>query len=300
MGEAKYRIIQDPVWKYRRLDPVPAEEEVTEFYQRYYYELVRRGGRAPGLRRLTSENTPEAEAEASWLHATLYTDIVAVLEEHSPPSRYLLDVGCGTGEFVAFVQKNGWKAVGVEPSEQAAAVARGRGLEVHNSSIEEVAAHPECKANFGVVSLLNVLEHVPDPVKLLCAVKRLLVPGGLVVIQVPNDFNELQLAAAQQLDREPWWVAIPDHINYFDFPSLGTLLAKNGFQVVYAQSDFPMEWFLLMGDDYVDNAEVGSRCHHKRVCFEMNIPSELRRRIYRAFAKLRIGRQCLVFGRKSA
>lgn len=116
-------------------------------------------------------------------------------------------------------------------------------------------------------------------------------------MKVPNDFSEIQLAAHKQLGKEAWWTAIPDHINYFDFQSLHSLLERMGVEVIYSQGDFPMELFLLMGDDYVGNPEVGSRCHQRRVRFEMAIPDELRRRIYRALAEVGVGRDCLVFGR---
>ena len=50
--------------------------------------------------------------------------------------------------------------------------------------------------------------------------KELLSPGGIICIQVPNDFNQLQLLALKKVTKKEWWVAIPDHINYFDFQSL--------------------------------------------------------------------------------
>ena len=133
-----------------------------------------------------------------------------------------------------------------------------------------------------------MLEHIPNPVEFLSLVKNLLTNTGMIVIQVPNDFNELQLAAQKQLNKKPWWIAIPDHINYFNFRSLHALLERLGFKVIHSQGSFPMELFLLMGDDYVGNPEVGSKCYQKRVRFEMSIPGELRRRIYIALSLIHI------------
>ena len=135
----------------------------------------------------------------------------------------------------------------------------------------------------------------PILLNFLSLVKNLLTNTGMIVIQVPNDFNELQLAAQKQLNKKPWWIAIPDHINYFNFRSLHALLERLGFKVIHSQGSFPMELFLLMGDDYVGNPEVGSKCYQKRVRFEMSIPGELRRRIYIALAEIGVGRDCLVF-----
>lgn len=298
MSSEDYQIIQDPVYGYRRLAPVPDEKEVTKFYQGRYYDLIRKGEHAPDVGRLMAGGE-EADRERSWLHSTLYADILAVLEQQSIlNSKRLLDIGCGTGEFIAFMKQHGWEGVGLELSSEGATIAKSKGLEVYSLSIDEfLVEHPRYSSTFTVVTLLHVLEHVPNPVELLNLIRNLLVGAGVVVIQVPNDFSELQLSAQQHLRKEPWWIAIPAHINYFDFRSLPALLGRLGFEVIYLQGSFPMELFLLMGDDYVGNPELGSGCHQKRLRFEMAIPGELRRRIYRALAEVGLGRSCLVFGR---
>ena len=128
---------------------------------------------------------------------------------------------------------------------------------------------------------------------------RLIVPGGLIVIRVPNDFTPLQESAQRALGTDPWWIAFPDHINYFNFDSLRRFLSGNDFQVVDELGDFPMELFLLFGDNYVGQPEVGNACHQRRVKFELGVPGELRRKLYRSFAQNGIGRDCLVFARKN-
>jgi len=60
-----------------------------------------------------------------------------------------------------------------------------------------------------------------------------------------------------------------------------------------------MELFLLMGDNYVDNPEVGKQCHQKRVNFELSIPKELRRNLYNKLAELGLGRDCIIYARKT-
>jgi len=52
------------------------------------------------------------------------------------------------------------------------------------------------------------------------------------------------------------------------------------YEIVLRITDFPMEFFLLMGEDYIGNDEVGSKCHQKRMKFELSLPDELRRDIY--------------------
>lgn len=285
------RIAMHPQYGYRRLDPLPAPEEFERFYRDEYYALVG-GGRAPDLRRLM-RGGEEAVAETQWLQGTMWSDIDAVLQHClAAPAPRLLDVGCGPGHFMAFMRQRGWCAEGVEPSTDAAERAAGLGFLVF-PSIQ--ACGTAGGGTYDAVTLLNVLEHVFDPIELVNTLTSVVAPHGLLVIRVPNDFSVLQECAQATLGKEPWWIAAPDHVNYFSFDSLGRLLEGNGFRVVERHADFPMELFLLFGEDYVGRPDVGKRCHQKRVAFELAVPAELRRALYRCFAAQGVGRNCLVF-----
>ncbi|HEX3135950.1 MAG TPA: class I SAM-dependent methyltransferase, partial [Planctomycetota bacterium] len=152
---------------------------------------------------------------------------------------------------------------------------------------------------FGATVMLNVLEHVRDPEAFLAHALRLLQPDGLLVIRVPNDFTPFQEAAWKATgERRRWWIARPDHINYFDFASLRSLLSALGCEVVAESSDFPMELFLLLGMDYANEPALGARCHEMRVRCEMALPPELRRRIYAALASAGVARNCMIAARR--
>ena len=297
MPEEEYRIIIDPRYGYRRLDQLPTDEEIGLFYKKQYFDLIRQGARAPEIRRFLAGGK-EAERERNWL-CCMYSDILSVLEQqNSFIPKTLLDLGCGTGDFIAFMKDNGWQVTGLDVSSEGATLATDKGLTIFDLDIKEfIATHREYLSSFAVVSLLNVLEHVPNPAETVNIAKKLLVDGGMIVIRVPNDFSELQLLAQKNLQKEPWWITIPDHLNYFDFKSLSSLLEQVGFEIIYSQGDFPMELFLLMGDDYTGDPEVGNICHQKRVNFEMAVTGEFRRLMYRALATVGIGRDCLTFGR---
>ena len=296
--ENKHRTVKDPIYGFRQLVSLPNEKVTTKFYQRQYYDLIRKGSRACELGRLIAGGK-EAESERDWLHQTLYSDIAYVLD-HNAPGKRVLDVGCGTGEFPLYLQRREFFTVQIEPSLEAVAIAESYGLVVRNSTLEEFVEqyHERTKRFFDAVILLNILEHVPNPAQLVELARTVLKPGGIILVRVPNDFSKIQTIAREKLSKEEWWVVPPDHINYFNFESLHNLLEELGFEVIYSQGDFPMEMFLLMGDDYVGNAEIGSMCHKKRVQFEMAVPGELRRTMYRSLAEVGIGRDCLVFGRK--
>src|SRR3546814_3286306 len=81
-------------------------------------------------------------------------------------------------------------------------------------------------------------------------------PGGLLVIDVPNDFNEWQQVSRAAHDLDEWWVAPPAHLNYFSPSSLRAMLEGEGYDVRSLRSSFPLEMFLLMGDRYVGDASL--------------------------------------------
>jgi SAM-dependent methyltransferase len=293
-----HEVVVDPEYGYRRLEPMPGESEFQRFYESSYYDLVRKGGRAPELRRLLAGGE-EAEREREWLRDTLYTDIGAALSEHGS-GRSVLDVGCGQGELLMWLGEHSFDPHGIEPSDDAAALARERGLDARTATLEEHLDDPSRQQSYDAVLLLNVLEHVPDAAAMVRGIRRLLAPGGLLYIRVPNDFNPLQLSAQRKLGAEPWWIAVPDHVNYFDVDSLCALTSRLGFDPVDVQADFPMELFLLMGMNYIGDPELGSTCHAYRVEAERSMEPEARRTLYRSFASSGVGRNTRLLVRKVA
>lgn len=110
--------------------------------------------------------------------------------------RRLLDVGCGSGEFLALAREHGWSAAGVEVSARGAALARRRGLVVHADAGELAGAR------FDAVTLWNVVDFFLRPVEQLGEIHRLLAPGGLVFLRTPNAIFQL---AAWRLSRVIVW-----------------------------------------------------------------------------------------------
>jgi SAM-dependent methyltransferase len=267
------RLVPDPVHGFWRVWPRPSDEELAAFYRNQY--------RSPCV-----PHDPDGRAD--------------IVTEVLPGPGRVLDIGCGAGEFLGAFLQRGWDAVGVEPAWEYAEQARARGLQV----VERILT-PEfvpSLGHFDVVVLAHVLEHLPRPEEMLQLVRELLVTGGVFYCEVPNDFNPLQLAAREVHDLKPWWIALPDHLNYFTIDSLASFIESAGFEVVVKTTDFPVELFLLWGDVYVDNPEAGRAMHVRRCQFEQNLRrtgrGTLLRRLYDGIADIGVGREAIVCARK--
>jgi len=300
-GDAAPSIVVDPRWGYRRLDPMPSTPELDQFYESRYRDLILAGGRAPDVARLMVRG-PEADRERAWLAATLHDDVIAIGEAGVATGlpRRSLDVGAGTGDLVGSLALAGWDACGTEPAVEIADVARARGLAVEPVTAEAYLESWRDRGEepYSLVTLINVLEHIPDPVRLLANIVAVLAPGGRLVVRVPNDFNPLQLAAQRALGVDPWWIAIPDHVNYFDHRSLAALLEGCGLEVVDQVADYPMELFLLGGEDYTCDPEAGTRCHERRRRTELAMPPDVRRGLGRGWAAAGLGRNAMAIARR--
>lgn len=280
-----------------QLDPIPSAENLNRFYQSHYYDLLRKGGRAPEIRKLLDVGG-ERESELEWLRATLHMDMADLIMAHGPTEGMVLDVGCGSGDLLMSLHYKGIDCCGIEPSEDAVKVANERGVQAYCSTLEEWVAQEAHQSHYRAVTLVNVLEHVPDPVAMLRDIMTLLRPGGILVFRVPNDFTKLQTLAEDACEKKHWWVAEPDHINYFKSESAKVACTQVGLEVVDTTADFPMELFLLMGINYIDTPELGRQAHLMRRRLEMRLPKEMRREIYHALANLGMGRNILVTAKK--
>jgi SAM-dependent methyltransferase len=141
----------------------------------------------------------------------------------------ILDVGCGTGDLAAVFARRGWQACGIEPSTQAARFARDAGVDVVNGTLEDA---PWADGSFDAIVFNHSLEHIDDPADAVARAARLLRPGGLLAIAVPNfgSWHRRAFGSAWfQLD-------LPRHLQHFDRDSLASLLRRGGLQPVAASA----------------------------------------------------------------
>ena len=206
--------------------------------------------------------------------------------------RRILDVGCGPGFFIKLGKELGWDTHGIEPSPKIANQARSLGLEIINADFNE-----DTTSNIGqfdVIHMQGVMEHLADPKKIIELCFKLLKPGGIFCTVVANDYNPLQNILRKGFDYLSWWFVPPEHINYFTISSIRDIATTNGFQELNITTTFPIEFFLLMGDNYIGNDSIGRLCHTKRKNFEFAFKKsemwDLKKQIYENFSKLNLGR----------
>jgi SAM-dependent methyltransferase len=116
--------------------------------------------------------------------------------EFLDPTDEILDVGCGDGHFLSLLPHK--VRQGVELNPEAAHAARSRGLDVRECTLESLLEN-----SVDVITLFQVLEHVADPVALLCTAGRVLRPGGKLLIAVPNNDAFIGEAVHEPLNAPP-------------------------------------------------------------------------------------------------
>lgn len=141
------------------------------------------------------------------------------------PEGRVLDIGCGQGYFLKYFADRGWRACGVEVSESAAYHARHvLGLDVR---VGEGAQRQFDEGEFDVVCLWHVLEHVLQPAALLKEIRRLLKPGGRLLLAVPN-FGSREA----KFGKAGWFhLDVPRHTVHFTQAALSSLLNEAGWEI---------------------------------------------------------------------
>lgn len=215
---------------YHEVAEQPTKEVLADYYANKYYQSDSAG---------YTEQYSELELQYfdSLLRRKL-TLISPFLPSASQQS--LLDVGCGEGFTLPFFAKRGWQVLGADFSQHA--------IQNHHPDyvdrflpgdiLETLEALRSEHRQFSVIWLDNVLEHVLDPLQLLNQCRDITLPGGLILIDVPNDFSSLQQEARRQgLIERNFWLVLPDHLSYFNKHGLQNLAAEAGWEHCRTVSD---------------------------------------------------------------
>jgi ubiquinone/menaquinone biosynthesis C-methylase UbiE len=148
-----------------------------------------------------------------------------LLTEVSPDQR-VLDMGCGTGVFTTALREAGARVVGVDVAQAALDRARARDPELELRRVEFDQPLPFEDSSFDLVWASEVIEHVGDTARWLSEIRRVLVPGGGLLLTTPSHGRLRLLLGGIERYSEP----LGDHLHLYTRGSLRKVLDEFGFQ----------------------------------------------------------------------
>jgi len=142
-----------------------------------------------------------------------------------PPGACVLDIGTAGGAFLDAATQYGYDASGMEPSAYLVEKGKQRGLRIEQGVIE---SHSFQSQSFDMVCLWDVIEHLPDPKASLIEIRKLLKPGGILLVNFP-DIGTWQ---ARLAGRRFWWI-LSVHLHHFTRRSIANICDRTGFDVFH-------------------------------------------------------------------
>jgi 2-polyprenyl-3-methyl-5-hydroxy-6-metoxy-1,4-benzoquinol methylase len=176
---------------------------------------------------------------ADWMereYSSAYKDLIfrtvlhALGRRLAPPRRALLDLGAHVGRLLQIARTMGWRAEGVELNPQTATfAARATGLTVHRADASALA---DAGRRFDAVTLVDVLEHIPDPIPVLRGARRVLDHDGWIAVKVPNGPVQLRKEEFRARMTTGYRATVADnlvHVNHFSPRTLALALSTAGY-----------------------------------------------------------------------
>ncbi|HEY9169160.1 MAG TPA: class I SAM-dependent methyltransferase [Lutibacter sp.] len=196
--------------------PQPKAEELSEYYESDDY--------------ISHTDSKETAVEKLYQIVKKYalTNKLKLINSFKTTDKNLLDIGCGTGDFLLICKNDGWKITGVEPNAKAKITAEKKLRNEEASEIYAEINQLKIDSQFDVITLWHVLEHVPNLEIYILALKKLLKPNGILIVAVPN-FKSYDANYYKQ-----FWAAfdVPRHLWHFSKKSIQLLFAKQEMKVV--------------------------------------------------------------------
>lgn len=191
-------------------------------------------------------------------HVESFERIIDEVLRVRPVVKTMLDVGCGSGNFLAMVPQK-IKKSGVDISDSLVSTASSRNLgEIRKGNLAEVNFQA---GSFDWIHMGDVIEHVANPRELLGDVMRVLHPQGTLTISTPN-IGSLYSRMTLGLSRLPWFepatLSPPYHLANFSTRTLEFLAQEFGFRIISCwsePSEFHYEWKSALG--FKTNRKLG-------------------------------------------
>lgn len=251
------------------LDPQPVPENVALIYEGYQTHKIKTERKFAStrdvLRRAVLSRFYGYDLDCTWssgksILGTILSRIpfarelmgMEIMHISAREGGRLLDVGCGSGKFLATMRDLNWQVQGTEIDVAAADIAKQvHDLPVFVGELRDASFENE---SFDVITLNHVIEHVYDPIELLKECSRLLRPDGKLILATPNT-QSLGHAIFRR-----WWRGLepPRHLILFSTQALKICLEKAGLHVVAMQSSSRMALPLYVSSELIKRAETES------------------------------------------
>jgi len=210
-----FQIVQCASCGFKFTNPRPDESDLGRYYKSEEY--------------VSHSNTKKGFINATYQSVRKYT----LLKKLQLISKYfrtgnILDIGCGTGEFLNTCKNAKWTTLGIEPDDDARKMAvENYGLDVRTES--DMKDLPD--GSFNIITMWHVLEHVPKLNERVEELKRLIKPNGVIIIAVPN-CNSLDA----KIYKEHWAAYdVPRHLYHFTPKDIEALFKKHTMKAVGIQ-----------------------------------------------------------------
>jgi len=168
-------------------------------------------------------------------------DGLTYLEKIGRISRYkkmgrVLDLGCGTGNFLSYLQKKGWTCYGVDVSQIACSIAMEKNLSIYTKELADCSFPDKF---FNIIISHHSFNYLLDPCSELKEMRRILKDDGILVLYMPN-IECIQF----KINREKWFgLDVPRQFYHYSPKTIDAMLKKNGFVIV--KTIYPL-WDSLM------------------------------------------------------
>lgn len=215
-----FELIQNSEYGFLETYPQPSSNKIPDYYKSDEYISH------------TDSKRNLFEKAYHFVRKISLNNKLKLINSVSSNSKNLLDVGCGTGDFLQTAKQNNWEVIGIEPNEQARQIANKK----TDNAVFEIDQLLKFEAqSFDVITLWHVLEHLPKLENHIAIFKKLLKPKGSLIIAVPN-YKSYDAKHYKQ-----FWAAfdVPRHLWHFNKTSISKLVGKKSMEVVKIK---PM-WF---------------------------------------------------------
>lgn len=210
--------------------PQPTEKEIEDIYKEPYYESW-------GV--FTGEEKPET----AWLKKGTSDRYLKRVMLHRRNGK-LLDIGSAFGYLMEVAREHGYDVHGVELSHFSSTIAKKKfGSKVFEGNLKD-SKFPN--ANFDVITMFDLIEHIPQPLEFMKEVRRVIKPGGFIAITTPDTSS----LSCKLLGYGGWFHWKFEHLGYFNRKSMEELARHTGFKIVEKKRAYKTMSFQYLFDQF--------------------------------------------------